>query len=118
MKKNRQAIKKTVAVQRKQLRDALVKLYRLLKSAKRELSEETTGGIRLKEFSIKLIKESFKRINVYFFIRRFFYYYQPNSWEIDIQDLPKLAHLCGSKLDKDELVYLARSTSQVFWISM
>jgi len=100
MRKNRELINTTVAAQRKQLKDSLVKLYRLLKSAKREFTTEGSPGIRLKDFMVKLTKESFRKIN-------------PNQWEIKIQDLPKLAHLCGSKLEKDELVYLARSASQV-----
>ena len=66
MRKNKELISITVSEQRKQLKDSLVKLYRLLKSAKREFSTENSPGIRLKDFMVKLIKESFRKINVIF----------------------------------------------------
>ena len=64
MRKDRELIKTTVAEQRKQLKDSLVKLYRLLKSAKREFASEGSPGIRLKDFMVQIIKESFRAINV------------------------------------------------------
>lgn len=65
MRKDRELIKTTVAEQRKQLKDSLVKLYRLLKSAKREFASEGSPGIRLKDFMVQIIKESFRKINVH-----------------------------------------------------
>lgn len=100
MLKDRDLIYQTISAQRKLLRQALIKLYRLVKSTRREalLREKAGQGSNLREFISKVIKEAFKKLN-------------PQDWDVEIQTLPTIVHLCGSKLEKDELVYLARDSS-------
>jgi len=87
MMKDKKLVLITVSNQRKILRSALVKLYRLLKSAQKE-GKDFRSDYNLKPFIEKLIDESFNKVN-------------DKSPDVDIRKLPTIAHLCGSNLEKD-----------------
>ena len=101
MRKDKKNIYKTIEYQRKVARYSFIRFYRLIKSAKKDNNFDERNGKNVKKFVTEIIKEAFRRINPQ----------AGSEWDINIHSLPTLIHLCGSKLSKDELVYLARDCS-------
>ena len=64
MMKDFKLIEETVFNQKVMVRDIYAKLYRLLKSSLRETSSDRSTPIKMREFTAKLLKESFYTIGV------------------------------------------------------
>ena len=64
MMKDFNLIEETVFNQRVMVRELYAKLYRLLKSSLRETSSDRSTPIKMREFTIKLLNESFSLVKV------------------------------------------------------
>ena len=113
MKRDYSLIEQVVLNQRNNTRLKFAKLYRLLKSSRKELLRDPTSSPTLKSFLEKQMKDAFDILSVFLCLSDVPYpYLKPNSETIKLQDLAKVIHLCGKEIKKDELLYLARESTR------
>jgi len=99
MMKDTAAMEKVVATQKSDTRKLFAKSYRLFKSYLKDYhpTESHTRQPKIAPTMDQLIKDSFAIIG--------------DKDKFDLKQLPRFVHLCGNKLEKDELTYLAKEAS-------